>query len=302
MEQEKHGPVTAVVPSWIFEQWPQQGPPCRRKSAAIIDLEDDLHKQIAASGQQVRLCLYDFATGKRIELEARRRLYPASMIKTLLLLAALEQVEQGKLLLESSYVLHESDKYAGRTPVTGTGTLQFAAAGSVYTFEELLRLMISLSDNVATNVIFEQIGAAGCAATAKRLGLKDSAFTRKIYDLESGLPSNVSTAYELTKMLLALQNRKAAGERLTRIGIGIMAATADKGRIGRFIKDRAVVANKVGTVGDIVGDMALLYFSYRPPLALAIVVEYPPDQEEAARLIGALAGRIVEALAGKERL
>ncbi len=299
-ERQAHYLNSATVPSWIFKQWPQQHPPCRREAAAIVDLEEDLHKQVAVNTLQTRLCLYDFATGERAELEAHRRLYPASMIKTLLLLAALEQVEQGKLSLESPYVLQESDKYAGKTPVTGTGILQFVTAGNIYTFEELLGLMSSLSDNVATNIIFEQIGAAGCAATAERLGLKDSAFTRKIYDLESGLPSNVATAYELTQMLLALQNRKVAGEQLTRKGIKMMAATVDKGRIGRFIKDRVVVANKVGTVSDLIGDMALLYFPHRPPLALTIVVEYPPVQEEATCLIGMLAGRIVKALADKD--
>lgn len=282
------------VPSWVFKQW-RRNIRVSRGERALAALEDDLRTQITAGGLQVRLCLYDYATDEWISLEAHRLFYPASMIKTLLLLTALEQADQGRLSLDSSYCLKESDKYNGNTPVTGTGILQFADAGSLYTLEELLALMVSLSDNVATNIIFERLGPKSCAATAQRLDLKKSAFTRKMYDLESDLPSNVATAYELTQMLLALQNRKIAGEALTRKGIGMMAATADKGRIGRYIRDRVVVANKVGTVNGVVGDMALLYFPERPPLALTVVVENPSGQDEAAALIGRLAKLIVEA-------
>lgn len=294
--QEEHGAgESAELPAWVFTQWRREKMPSRKELKALAALENDLQKQIAASGLQVSLSLYDYATGEWIELEARKQIYPASMIKTLLLLTALEQAERGKFSLESPYRLKESDKYAGGTRVTGTGILQFAGAGSRYTFEELLALMVSLSDNVATNIVYERLGALSCAATAQRLGLEKSAFTRKMYDLESGLPSNTATAYELTQMLLALQNRKIAGEALTRKGIGMMAATVDKGRIGRYIEDRAVVANKVGTVNGVVGDMALLYFPKKPPLALTVVVENPPDQEEAVALIGRLAELIIEA-------
>lgn len=245
----------------------------------------------------MRLSLYDYVTESWIGYQADRLFYPASMIKTLLLLAALEQAEQGNLLLERPYLLKESDKYAGKTPVAGTGILQFAAAGGNYTLAELLYLMIALSDNVAANIIFERIGAAGCTATAKRLGLTESTFSRKFYDLEASSPSNTATARNLTRMLLALQNRKAAGEKLTRTGIKMMAAAAEKSRIGRFIGKQAVVANKAGTVDDIVGDMALLYFPRRPPLALTVAIEHPPDRNEAARLIGTLAASVVRKLA-----
>ncbi len=264
--------------------------------AVFSALEDNLKKQIASRGLQTRLCLYDYAADKWILLEAHRRLYPASMIKILLLLTALDQAEKGNFLLGETYELRESDRYAGRTRVAGTGILQFAGAGSFYSFEELLTLMVSLSDNIAANIVFNRIGAEKCAAMALRLGLKSSAFNRRMYDLESSQPSNVSTAYELTRMLTALQNREIAGDTLTRKGIETMAQAVDKGRIGRLACSGTVVANKVGTVSGVVGDMALVFFPEQPPLALTVVVENPSDREEAAAFIGRLAGIIIKAL------
>lgn len=285
----RDGRRTADEPSWEGEEHVVD-------KTAFANLEGELIREIMAGGLQIRLCLYDYALDEWISLGADQPLYPASMIKTLLLLTALEQAEQGFFSLAETHRLEERDKYCGDTRVAGTGILQYTGVGTPYTFEELLYLMVSRSDNVATNIVFDRLGQERCAATARRLGLKSSAFTRKMYDLQSGLPSNTATAYELTQMLLALQDRKAAGERLTGKGIAMMAAAADKGRIGRYIGDRAVVANKVGTVSGVVGDMALLYFPEKPPLALTIVVENPPDQDAAAVCIGRLALLIVEML------
>lgn len=287
----------AALPAWVYKKWQRGagGTPGERK--VFAGLKGELRKAIRASGLSTGLCLYDYAADDWIRLEAHRTFYPASLIKILLLLTVLMQAEQGKLSLEEPCRLAEIDKYAGETQVLGTGVLQFARTGSIYTLEDLLLLMISFSDNVATNMAFERIDPGGCATAAQRLGLKKSAFTRKMYDLESKLPSNRATAAELTQMLLALQDRRAAGETLTRKGITMLAATTDKRRIGRHMGEKAVVANKVGTVSGMVGDMALIYFPERPPLALTVAVMNPPGQEEAAALIGNLAQMIVEALA-----
>ena len=68
------------------------------------------------------------------------------MIKTLLLLTALEQVERGNISLDDLHVLSESDKYVGITGLPAR-TLQFVEEGTVYTLEELLSLMVGISDN-----------------------------------------------------------------------------------------------------------------------------------------------------------
>lgn len=295
-EKEERAAGEQLLPTWVFAQWRKHAGASREKRRALFKLEDDLKEQIAVSSLQIRLCLYDYAEKEWILLGADRPFYPASMIKTLLLLTALEQAGQGYFPLEKAHRLSEKDKYCGGIRVVGTGVLQYAKAGTLYTFEELINLMVSLSDNVATNIVFGQLGADSCAAMAQKLGLKYSAFTRKMYDLESGLPPNRGSARELTKMLLALQDRMVAGEALTRRGITMLATTADKRRIGRYIGGGVVVANKVGTVKSMVGDMALLYFPENPPLALTIVVENPPDQGEAAALIGRLAQLAVHAL------
>lgn len=258
-----------------------------------------LHKQLKSRIEErsfsVKLSLYDFATGGQIKIGAHERFNPASMIKTLLLLTVLKEVDEGRISLHDTHLLSERDKYIGETPVTGAGTLQFAEAGTLHSVEELLALMVSLSDNVATNILFDRLGAKKISDTATTLELKETSFTRKMYDHQSSLPLNAATAFELNRVLIALENAEMFSKELSKKGIRMMLKTADK-RIGRYLGDYTEVANKVGTDSSFIGDMALLYFPDRAPVALTVAVVDTANPEEAMAFIGELAALIVEKL------
>lgn len=278
----------AAWPAWAEEYLGKNMADCRYRKN-LEQLRPALQQEIELSPLTIRLCLYDFATGEWIGAGQDQPVYPASLIKTLYLLAALEQVDKGDLSLQQTCMLAEHHKYAGGTPVTGSGILQFAPEGSLYSLEELLSLMVSISDNVAANMVLDLVGPAQVTDLGRRLGLEQTRATRKMYDLTSPLPSNRSTAKELTRMLIALQTRQVCNEQLTRKAIKMMEQTDDKGRIGlKLAGSQVTVANKIGTVSEMIGDMALLYFPDRPPVAITVMVENPPSEEEAAREIGRL--------------
>ncbi len=264
----------------------------------LKQLRAALQEQAAASGPVgVSLCLYDFATGRWINLNANKPVYPASLIKSLLLLTALDQVHQGNLSLEDAYLLTIADKFAGNTAVTGSGVLQFAPEGNIYTVRELLELMVGLSDNIASNIVLDIVGPAAVEAMVRRLALDCTRASRKMYDLGSPLPANVSTARDLTMILLELEKGDLCGKELSRAGIAMMLRTDNKQRIARYVKPyQAKVANKIGTVSGLIGDMALIYFPHRPPVALTVLVCNPPDQQKAERIIGRFASIVVKTL------
>ena len=256
-----------------------------RQSLKSLDLL--LEREIQKSRFKICLCLYDFQTKQWVEKNAGQTLYPASLIKLLYLLTALEQLERGILSLTDKHILTDADKYVGTTKVTGSGSLQFAEIGSSYTVAELLRLMISASDNIAANIVLDLVRPEAVSAMAARLGLTKTRGTRKMYALESSLPPNLSTARELTELLVALENKQVCGEGLKNLAVSMMLETENKQRIGRYIHNKdALVANKVGTVDHMVGDMALLYFDNRPPVALTVIISIPPLRLQVGKAIG----------------
>ena len=265
--------------------------------AALSRLRPQLIDQAKRSLLELSFSLYDFATGEWIEFEPEKPVYPASLIKMLFLLTALKQIEKEALFLDDSYLITGEDKYAGGVQVEGSGILKYAKNGSIYSVEELLFLMVSISDNVASNIIFDLVGADAIADLAASLSLTGTRASRKMYELNSPQPANVSTARDLTMILIALEKKELCREELAEKGIAMMIHTDNKRRIGRYLKgNQLVVANKIGTVSHMVGDMALIYFPKRPPVALTVLVQPPPDEETAAKEIGRLASAAVSSL------
>ncbi len=76
----------------------------------------------------------------------------ASLMKLPLILCLYQEVEKGKLSLETKYILQEKDK------VLGAGILQGKPAGSVYSYRQLIEYMGQYSDNTAFKVIRRILG------------------------------------------------------------------------------------------------------------------------------------------------
>ena len=109
----------------------------------------------------------------RVALDDGRAIYPASMIKMPLAVATAAAVAAGRI------------RWDGPAPVTAANmTVNDAPSplepGYVSTIAELVELMLSRSDNVATNVLFDVLGREQATADIRTLGLRETAFRRKL--------------------------------------------------------------------------------------------------------------------------
>jgi beta-lactamase class A len=256
----------------------------------------ELEKFIEESPNEISLAYYDFDDDSMQEINGNKEIFPASMIKTLFLLTALDDVEEGELSLDETYTLQEEDKMINDKPVTGSGTMQNDEPGKEYTIEEVLHLMVSISDNIAANIVVDLVSRDSISNLANELNLANTSARQKMFEPANGVPRNMSTASDLTQMLIALENATVASEDLSQKGIGMMKDTTDKNRIARNLDDELTVANKIGTSESMIGDMGLIYFQNRPPIALTIMVENPEDADQAEEEIGQLTKMIVDSL------
>lgn len=243
--------------------------------------------------------VYDFARGERISYNGHINIHPASVKKTMYMLMFLEQVKLGQRSLDEVYVLREEDKYGSPgSKVDGSGILQFEEAGSRFTWGELMGLMISISDNVATNLFIESLGKDNINSRIKEYGLRDTFIVRKIREMIPG--DNHSNADDMTQVLIALESREFIDGSLYEFAIDIMKKTINKERIGRCVPPDVVVANKTGTLNSVVGDSALIFFPHRKPIAMTIFIvgnnHAKVDQDIAELCLGTLAGNIIVAM------
>lgn len=125
-------------------------------------------------------------------------LHAASLIKVPILLKALVDFEAGNLKLSEKIQLKQSDK------VGGCGILTLMDDGSDYSILEILKLMICVSDNTATNLMIERLGIDAINAFLATLHLQGTQVARKLMigDMSRFSTTTASDMTQLLRMLL----------------------------------------------------------------------------------------------------
>ena len=112
--------------------------------------------------------------GVRIALDPELAVYPASMLKTPLALAAYTLVEEGELQLAATHDVTQAN-------MTANDKDSPLVPGYASPLSELIELMITRSDNVATNMLYDIVGRARATQIVQeRYGLRGTAFCRKL--------------------------------------------------------------------------------------------------------------------------
>jgi beta-lactamase class A len=118
----------------------------QKLETAISDVDHNLDGVLAVA-------ILDLSTGQKYLLHADEILPTASSIKIAILAELYRQAQQGKLKLTDMYTLQSGDI------VGGSGIAGVLTAGATrLTLRDVAALMISVSDNSATNVIIDRIG------------------------------------------------------------------------------------------------------------------------------------------------
>jgi beta-lactamase class A len=91
-------------------------------------------------------------TGEEVALNATQQMDTMSTIKLPLMIEAFRQTEAGKFALSDRVKLHDEDKRPG------TGIIRSLDAGADLSIKDLITLMIIVSDNTATDLMFAKVG------------------------------------------------------------------------------------------------------------------------------------------------
>src|SRR5437868_7604784 len=108
-------------------------------------------------------------TGEEIAIDADRQMETMSTIKIPLMIEAFEQIKAGTFKLTDKYTFAQADSQPG------TGTIQRLDPGAVMTVKDLITMMIIVSDNTATEVLYRMVGGPDAVnARMDAMGLKNT--------------------------------------------------------------------------------------------------------------------------------
>ncbi|SET63732.1 beta-lactamase class A [Natronincola peptidivorans] len=137
-------------------------------------LQERIQQHIDKINGTVGIYIKNLNNNKTIIINGDERFHSASIIKIPILWEGLRQVEIGMKTLEETIALKKEDK------VGGCGVLTLLQEGLELTLEDLLHLMVDISDNTATNMLIDHLGRDNINATLQSMGMKNTYLARKL--------------------------------------------------------------------------------------------------------------------------
>lgn len=134
-------------------------------------LQGDIEKIVAQHHGVMGVYYHNLETGEKVAVNADEPFETASTIKTPVMCAAFDVLEKGNGPFTGYY---DTRPYDAETSVGGSGFLQNYIDGTKMELKELLHLMITVSDNGATNMICEWMGIEPVNAWLDAHGFKQT--------------------------------------------------------------------------------------------------------------------------------
>lgn len=221
--------------------------------------------------------------GARFEHRADRRFRAASTVKVPLMIECLRQAERGKFALDHVHQLTRADK----TP--GSGVLLELHDGIEVTIRDLLYLMISISDNTATNILIDLVGMEQVNATMRELGMTGSTLERKMRGRPAlpGEPENWATPADYATVIEHLLAGRAAAADSRATAIALLEQQQNNRRIARYLpaSEEYRWGSKTGSIAGVTNDAGFVT-TPRGTLVASIFCENFADQHVAEAFIG----------------
>lgn len=263
---------------------------------ALRPLLDSLHT--AHPELTLGISVVDPATHTRFEHNPDRLFHAASTMKVPVMIEVYRQAAAGHLSLDDSLRVRNTF----RSIVDGSPySISDDSDDVIYTkleqqmsLRDLVYQMITVSSNLATNLLIQQVTAEAVQATATRLGIRHMRVLRGVEDgkaFERGL-NNTATAADLATLMAALMTHRAVSKAADQQMIGVLLAQQFNEMIPAGLPTGTRVAHKTGQITRIHHDAAIVYPAQGAPYVLVVLTEGIADQETSAR-IGARIARSI---------
>ena len=251
-----------------------------RRNEVQLRLMFPIEEYIAQfNGKDISLSVHDLETGKEINIRADESYHPASTVKTHLMMEVFRQAHEGRLSLDDSLTIFNSfpsvaDGSAYSLDVKDDSeTTLYERIGQTESIGELMRLAIVRSSNLATNILFEKIGARQINQFIAELGIQGVAFLRGMYDLralKNGM-NNRGSARGLTQTMRLIAEGKVVSKEASDEMIGILLGQEFNESIPGLLPKGTRIAHKTGWSDDFYHDSGIVFPENHKPYAISIM-------------------------------
>lgn len=243
----------------------------QRAPKAVMHIRADtaaLHRRLDSLSDAhhgvVGYTVLNLDTGERLSRRGDEPFPTASLIKVPIAVAVMEQVALGQLSLDDRITVLKIEK------VPGAGLLQFLHDGVEVTIRDAMWLMLTISDNTATNLLLSRVEMRRVWEAMEKRGLPRTKVHSKVFlrlasvamdsSVKYGL--GVSTPNEMTRLFSLLADRQAVSPAADSILLDMLEHNED-GQLLQRHADGVRAAHKTGATDAVRTECSLFHIATR---------------------------------------
>jgi len=226
----------------------------------------------------------DLSTGNYIDINGEKRFAAASTIKFPLLVALFQEIDAGRIKLTDKLVMRRDLK------VGESGTMQYKPIGTKFSVLETATLMMTISDNTATNLILDRLG--GAAKVSQRFrswGLQNTALRNLLPDIAG---KNTTSSKDLVRLAALVYNNRLLSPNSRNQVLGIMRRVKTNSLLPSGIGQGATIAHKTGTLRFIIGDAGIVQMPNGKSYLAGVLVQRPNYDPKAGDFVREVSRRV----------
>lgn len=188
----------------------------------MVALAAELHRIADAYSATCTWALIDLADGERIARGEDAVMPTASLIKVPVLVTLYRAVHEGRVALDDRIAYGEVHR------TLGSGVLSKLAFGVEMSVRDAAVLMMTISDNSATNMCIDLVGVDAVNAEMRALGLDRTTLYSRLGDRSAGLDArkmSVSSAGDIVRLMAMIARHECVSADASEDMLRIMRRT-----------------------------------------------------------------------------
>ncbi|MDP8259880.1 MAG: serine hydrolase [Candidatus Gygaella obscura] len=226
----------------------------QRKSAWSNLKETIVNKRNHFDGRSA-IMIKEYNSGWEMRFNQDNQFASASLVKLPIMLVAFLGESRSEIDLKDTIKLSDSHKSPG------SGVLKKMHPGKIFTFDEILRIMITLSDNTATNLMIDKLSMDYINDKFLSLGLENTNLSRKMMDFnkrKQGI-ENFTTAKDMSFVLDRLYLNFKRNDPIAKKCFKFLKQQKINDRIPARLPKQTPVAHKTGLERNICHDSGIVF-------------------------------------------
>ena len=277
------------------------------QTTAMDALKQALEAEFRKTTGSFALAFEQLATGDRLLINEREMFHAASTMKTPVMVEVFKQASEGKFRLDDSLLVkNEFKSIVDGSPYSldlkdDSDDAMYQLIGKRATIRTLLHHMITLSSNLATNILIELVGARNVTATTRALGADNITVLRGVEDgkaFQQGL-NNVTNAFDLMLIFKAIAQKTAVDSAACNAMLETLFKQEFNTKIPALLPPTVRVAHKTGNITGVEHDSGIVYLPDGSSYVLVLLSKNLKDNKEGVAVLAKVSRMVFDHVSGE---